>query len=157
MLLVVEHLINLYYDMDSEHEDYNLDKLLEDLESNDSSNTAYKIFRACTAYKIFRACETDEEKLKAFITVNLNLPMYDKFDKYYVEVVGYNNNNNIPIAIIGITKESKINGISIWNTFSEGDVILAKNLDNFIGYMYVALYDIISAIENKNNPFVLDF
>lgn len=147
MLLVVEHLINLYYDMDSEHEDYNLDKLLKDLESDALSDTAYKIFRAC---------ETDEEKLKVFITINLNLPMYNKFDKYYAEVVGYNN-NNVPIAIAGITKESKINGISIWNTFSGRDVILAKNLDKFIGYMYVTLYDIISAIENKNNPFVLDF
>lgn len=148
MSLVVEHLINLYYDMDSEYEDYNLDKMLKDLESNTPSNTAYEIFKAC---------ETDEEKLKAFITVNLNLPMYNKFDKYHAEVVGYNTSNNIPIAIVGITKESKINGVNIWTTFSGRDVILAKNLDKFIGYIYVTLYDIISAIENKNNPFVLDF
>lgn len=133
--------------MDSEYEDYNLDKLLEELESDTPSNDAYKIFKAC---------ETDEEKLKTFITVNLNLPMYNKFDKYYAEVVGYNN-NNIPIAVVGITKESKINGIRIWTDFNEGDIILAKNLDNFIGYVYVTLYDIISAIENKNHPFVLNF
>lgn len=148
MLLVVEHLINLYCDMDSEHEDYNLDKLLEELNSNIVSNSCYKVFRAC---------EEDENVLKDFITMNLNLPMYNKFDKYYAEVVGYNNNDYTPLAIIGITKDSKVNNISIWNTFSGGDVIIAKDLDKFVGYRYITLYDIICAINDKNHPFILDF
>lgn len=133
--------------MDSEYEDYNLDKLLEKLNSNVVSNSCYKVFRAC---------EKDEKVLKDFITINLNLPMYNKFDKYYAEIVGYNNSNT-PLGIIGITKDSKVNNITIWNTFSEGDVIIAKILDKFVGYTYITLYDIISAIENKNNPFILDF
>lgn len=149
MLLVVEHLINLYCDMDSEHEDYNLDKLLEELNSNVVSNSCYKLFRAC---------EEDENVLKDFIAMNLNLPMYNKFDKYHAEVVGYNNNNDItPMAIIGITKDSKINNISIWNTFSVDDIIIAKDLDKFVGYRYITLYDIICAIDDKNHPFILDF
>ena len=148
MLLVVEHLINLYYDMDSEHEDYNLDKLLEELNSNVVSNSCYKVFRAC---------EEDENVLKDFITMNLNLPMYNKFDKYYAEVVGYNINDYNPLAIIGITKDSKVNNISIWNTFSGGDIIIAKDLDKFVGYRYITLYDIICAIDDKNHPFILDF
>lgn len=134
--------------MDSEHEDYNLDKLLEELNSN-------VVFNSC--YKVFRACEEDENVLKDFITMNLNLPMYNKFDKYYAEVVGYNNNDYIPLAIIGITKDSKVNNIGIWNTFAEGDVIIAKDLDKFVGYRYITLYDIICAIDDKNHPFILDF
>ena len=134
--------------MDSEHEDYNLDKLLEELNSNIVSNSCYKVFRAC---------EEDENVLKDFITMNLNLPMYNKFDKYYAEVVGYNNNDYTPLAIIGITKDSKVNNISIWNTFSGGDVIIAKDLDKFVGYRYITLYDIICAINDKNHPFILDF
>ena len=148
MLLVVEHLINLYCDMDSEHEDYNLDKLLEELNSNVVSNSCYKVFRAC---------EEDEKVLKDFITMNLNLPMYNKVDKYYAEIVGYNNNDYTPLGIIGITKDSKINNISIWNTFSGGDVIIAKDLDKFVDYRYITLYDIICAIDDKNHPFILDF
>lgn len=147
MLLVVEHLINLYCDMDSEYEDYNLDKLLEELNSNIVSNSCYKVFKAC---------EEDEKILKDFITINLNLPMYNKFDKYYAEVVGYNKDNT-PLAIIGITKNSKINNISIWNTFSEGDVIIAKDLDKFVGYRYITLYYIICAIDDQNHQFILDF
>ena len=134
--------------MDSEYEDYNLDKLLEELNSNIVSNSCYKVFRAC---------EKDENVLKDFITMNLNLPMYNKFDKYYAEVVGYNNNNNNPLGIIGITKDSKINNISIWNTFTKSDVIIAKDLDKFVGYRYITLYDIICAIDDKNHPFILDF
>lgn len=133
--------------MDSEHEDYNLDKLLEELNSNVVSNSCYKVFRAC---------EEDEKVLKDFITINLNLPMYNKFDKYYAEVVGYNNSNT-PLGIIGITKTSKIINRSIWNTFSEGDIIIAKDLDKFVGYRYITLYDIICAIGDKNHPFILDF
>ena len=149
MLLAVEHLINLYCDMDSEYEDYNLDKLLEELNSNIVSSSCYKVFRAC---------EEDENVLKDFITMNLNLPMYNKFDKYYAEVVGYtNNNDNTPLAIIGITKDSKVNNISIWNTFTESDIIIAKDLDKFMGYRYITLYDIICAINDKNHPFILDF
>lgn len=147
MLLVVEHLINLYCDMDSEHEDYNLDKLLEELNSNVVSNSCYKVFRAC---------EEDENVLKDFITMNLNLPMYNKFDKYYAEVIGYNNDNT-PLAIIGITKDSKVNNISIWSTFTESDVIISKDLDKFMGYRYITLYDIICAIDDKNHQFILDF
>lgn len=134
--------------MDSEHEDYNLDKLLEELNSNVVSNSCYKVFRAC---------EEDENVLKDFITMNLNLPMYNKFDKYYAEVVGYNINDYNPLAIIGITKDSKVNNISIWNTFSGGDIIIAKDLDKFVGYRYITLYDIICAIDDKNHPFILDF
>ena len=134
--------------MDSEYEDYNLDKLLEDLESDAPSENAYKIVKACV---------TDEEKLKAFITINLNLPIYNKFEKYYAEVIGYNKNNNIHLAIIGITKRDENIHHSIWNNFDENDVILVKDLDKFIGYKYATLYDIISAIENKNHPFILDF
>lgn len=134
--------------MDSEHEDYNLDKLLEELNSNVVSNSCYKVFRAC---------EEDENVLKDFITMNLNLPMYNKFDKYYAEVVGYNNNDYTPLAIIGIIKDSKVNNISIWNTFGEGDIIIAKDLDKFVGYKYITLYDIICAIDDKNHEFVLDF
>ena len=134
--------------MDSEYEDYNLDKLLEELNSNIVSSSCYKVFRAC---------EEDENVLKDFITMNLNLPIYNKFDKYYAEVVGYNNNDYTPLAIIGITKDSKVNNISIWNTFSGGDVIIAKDLDKFVGYRYITLYDIICAINDKNHPFILDF
>lgn len=148
MLLVVEHLINLYCDMDSEHEDYNLDKLLEELNSNIVSNSCYKVFRAC---------EEDENVLKDFITINLNLPMYNKHDKYYAEVVGYNTNDITPLGIIGITKDSKINNSSIWNTFAESDIIIAKDLDKFVGYKYITLYDIICAINDKNHSFILDF
>ena len=133
--------------MDSEHEDYNLDKLLEELNSNVVSNSCYKVFRAC---------EKDENVLKDFITINLNLPMYNKLDKYYAEIVGYNNDNT-PLGIIGITKNSKINNISIWNTFNEGDVIIAKDLDKFVGYRYITLYDIICAIDDENHAFILDF
>lgn len=147
MLLVVEHLINLYCDMDSEYEDYNLDKLLAELNSNDVSTSCYRVFRAC---------EKDENLLKDFITINLNLPMYNKFDKYYAEVIGYNNDNT-PLAIIGITKDSKVNNISIWSTFTESDVIIAKDLDKFLGYRYITLYDIICAIDDKNHQFILDF
>lgn len=147
MLLVVEHLINLYCDMDSEYEDYNLDKLLEELNSNVVSSSCYNVFRAC---------EEDEKILKDFITINLNLPMYNKLDKYYAEVIGYNN-NDIPLVIIGIIKDSKVNNPSIWNTFAENDVIITKDLDKFIGYKYITLYDIICAIENKKRPFILDF
>ena len=147
MLLVVEHLINLYCDMDSEYEDYNLDKLLAELNSNDVSTSCYRVFRAC---------EKDENLLKDFITINLNLPMYNKFDKYYAEIVGYNNDNT-PLAIIGITKDSKVNNISIWNTFTQSDVIIAKDLDKFMGYRYITLYDIICAIDDKNHQFILDF
>ena len=134
--------------MDSEHEDYNLDKLLEELNSNIVSNSCYKVFRAC---------EEDENVLKDFITMNLNLPMYNKFNKYYAEVVGYNNNDYIPLAIIGITKNSKVINRSIWNTFTESDIIIAKDLDKFVGYRYITLYDIICAINDKNHPFILDF
>ena len=151
MLLVVEHLINLYCDMDSEYEDYSLDKLLEDLESDAPSNNAYKIVKACI---------TDEEKLKAFITINLNLPIYNKFEKYYAEIIGYSYNNiylDVPLAIVGVIKRDENIHHSIWNTFNENDFILVKDLDKFIGYKYVTLYDIISAIENKNHPFILDF
>ena len=133
--------------MDSEHEDYNLDKLLEELNSNVVSNSCYKVFRAC---------EEDENVLKDFITMNLNLPMYNKFDKYYAEVIGYNNDNT-PLAIIGITKDSKVNNISIWSTFTESDVIISKDLDKFMGYRYITLYDIICAIDDKNHQFILDF
>lgn len=133
--------------MDSEYEDYNLDKLLAELNSNDVSTSCYKVFRAC---------EKDENLLKDFITINLNLPMYNKFDKYYAEVIGYNNDNT-PLAIIGITKDSKVNNISIWNTFTESDVIIAKDLDKFLGYRYITLYDIICAIDDKNHQFILDF
>ena len=151
MLLVVEHLINLYCDMDSEYEDYSLDELLEDLESDAPSDNAYKIVKACL---------TDEKKLKAFITINLNLPIYNKFDKYYAEVIGYSYSNvplAVPLAIIGITKRDENIRHSIWNTFNESDIILVKDLDKFIGYKYITLYDIISAINDKNHPFVLDF
>lgn len=134
--------------MDSEHEDYNLDKLLEELNSNVVSNSCYKVFRAC---------EEDENVLKDFITMNLNLPMYNKFDKYYAEVVGYNINDYTPLGIIGITKDSKVNNISIWNTFAGDDVIIAKDLDKFVGYRHITLYDIICAINDKNHPFILDF
>lgn len=147
MLLVVEHLINLYCDMDSEYEDYNLDKLLEELNSNIVSNSCYKVFIAC---------KEDEKILKDFITINLNLPIYNKFDKYYAEVVGYNN-DDIPLAIIGITKDSKVNKSKIWNTFAESDVIIAKDLDKFVGYKYITLYDIICAINDKKHLFILDF
>ena len=133
--------------MDSEYEDYNLDKLLEELNSNIVSNSCYKVFRAC---------EENENVLKDFITMNLNLPMYNKFDKYYAEVVGYNNSNT-PLGIIGITKTNKVINRSIWNTFSEGDVIIAKDLDKFVDYRYTTLYDIICAINDKNHPFILDF
>ena len=133
--------------MDSEYEDYNLDKLLEELNSNIVSNSCYKVFKAC---------EEDEKILKDFITINLNLPMYNKLDKYHAEVVGYNN-DDIPLAIIGITKDSKINNSKIWNTFAESDVIIAKNLDKFVGYKYITLYDIICAINDKKHLFILDF
>lgn len=137
--------------MDSEYEDYNLDKLLEDLESDAPSNNAYKIVKACI---------TDEEKLKAFITINFNLPIYNKFDKYYAEVVGYSYGNTslfVPLVIIGITKKDENIHHSIWNDFDENDVVLVKDLDKFIGYKYATLYDIISAIEDRNHPFILDF
>lgn len=137
--------------MDSEYEDYSLDKLLEDLESDAPSNNAYKIVKACI---------TDEEKLKAFITINLNLPIYNKFEKYYAEIIGYSYNNiylDVPLAIVGVIKRDENIHHSIWNTFNENDFILVKDLDKFIGYKYVTLYDIISAIENKNHPFILDF
>lgn len=133
--------------MDSEYEDYNLDKLLEELNSNVVSNSCYRVFRAC---------EKDENLLKDFIIFNLNLPMYNKFDKYHAEVIGYNNDNT-PLAIIGITKDSKVNNISIWNTFTESDVIIAKDLDKFVGYKYITLYDIICAIDDENHQFILDF
>jgi hypothetical protein len=137
--------------MDSEYEDYSLDKLLEDLKSNTPSNNAYKIVKACI---------TDKEKLKAFITINLNLPIYNKFEKYYAEIIGYSYSNislDVPLVIVGVTKRDENIHHSIWNTFNENDFILVKDLDKFIGYKYVTLYDIISAIENKNHPFVLDF
>lgn len=133
--------------MDSEHEDYNLDKMLESLSSKVLSENAYKVFRACS---------DDENILKDFIQINLNLPMYNKVYKYYAEVVGYVFKET-PVIIIGITKRDKFIHHSIWNTFTDNDIIIAKDLDKFIGYKYISLCDIIWTIEDRKNEFILDF
>lgn len=133
--------------MDSEYEDYNLDKMLEELNSNIISDNAYKLYKAC---------KNDKDILKAFVEVNLNIPLYNKFDKYYAEVIGYNYTNT-PIIIIGITKRDESVHHSIWNTFNENDILIVKDLNKYIGYKYISLHDIISAIENRNNQFILDF
>lgn len=134
--------------MDSEYEDYNLDKMLEEMSSDTPSDNAYKLVIAC---------KNNKDILKSFIEVNLNTPLYNKFDKYYAEVIGYNDDSGIPAIIIGITKRDENSRHSIWNKFSGRDVVIAKNLDKFIGYRYVTMYDIINAIESRNNQFVLDF
>lgn len=133
--------------MDSEHEDYNLDKMLEEMSSDAPSDNAYKLIVACV---------NNKDILKSFIEVNLNTPLYNKFDKYYAEVIGYTD-GDIPTIIIGITKRDESVHHSIWNTFDKKDIIIAKDLNKFIGYKYVTIYDIIDAIENRNNQFVLDF
>lgn len=133
--------------MDSEYEDYNLDKMLEEMSSDTPSDNAYKLVIACI---------NNKDILKSFVEVNLNTPLYNKFDKYYAEVVGYTN-DDIPSIIIGITKRDESVHYSIWNTFDEKDIVMAKNLDKFIGYEYVTIYAIINAIESRNNQFILDF
>lgn len=134
--------------MDSEYEDYNIDKMLEEMSSDTPSVNAYKLVVACV---------NNKDILKSFVKFNLNTPLYNKFDKYYAEVIGYNDDNSIPTIIIGITKRDENFRHSIWNEFSGKDVVIAKDLDKFIGYKYVNMYDIINAIESKNNQFVLDF
>lgn len=135
--------------MDSEYEDYNLDKMLEEISFDTPSDNA------CNIYVI---CRDNEDTLKHFIEINCNTPIYNKLYKYYAEIIGYNyDNNKIPIIIVGITKRDENFHHSIWNEFSEGDVIIAKDLNKFIGYKYVTMYDIINAIESRNNQFVLDF
>lgn len=134
--------------MDSECEDYNLDKMLEEMSSDTPSVNAYKFVIACV---------NNKDILKSFIEVNLNTPLYNKFDKYYAEVIGYNDDSGIPTIIIGITKRDESIHHSIWNEFSGRDIVIAKNLDKFIGYKYVTIYAIINAIESRNNQFVLDF
>lgn len=133
--------------MDSEHEDYNLDKMLESLNSKVLSENAYKVFRACS---------DNENLLKDFIQINLNLPMYNKVYKYYAEVVGYTFTDT-PVIIIGVTKRDESINHSIWNTFTDKDIIIAKDLDKFIGYKYISLCDIIWTIEDRKSEFVLDF
>jgi hypothetical protein len=133
--------------MDSEYEDYNIDKMLEEMSSNTPSDNAYKFVVACV---------NNKDMLKSFIEVNLNTPLYNKFYKYYAEVIGYND-DKIPVIIIGITKRDESVHHSIWNTFGEKDVIMVKDLDKFIGYKYAGMYDIIDAIEGRNNQFCLRF
>lgn len=133
--------------MDSEYEDYNIDKMLEEMSSDTPSVNAYKFVLACV---------NNKDILKSFIEVNLNTPLYNKFYKYYAEVIGYNY-DKIPVIIIGITKRDESVHHSIWNIFGEKDVIMVKDLDKFIGYKYVSIYAIINAIESRNNQFVLDF
>lgn len=133
--------------MDSEYEDYNLDKMLEEISFDTPSDNAYKLVVAC---------KNNKDILKSFVEVNLNTPLYNKFYKYYAEVIGYNDDKT-PIIIIGITKRDESIHHNIWNTFGKKDIVMAKDLDKFIGYKYVTMYDIINAIESRNNQFVLDF
>lgn len=135
--------------MDSEYEDYNLDRMLKELSYDTPSDNV------CNIYAI---CRDNEDALKHFIEINCNTPIYNKVYKYYAEIVGYNyDNNKIPIIIVGITKKDENFHHSIWNEFSGEDVVIAKDLDKFIGYKYVIMYDIINAIESRNNQFILDF
>lgn len=133
--------------MDSGYEDYNLDKMLEEISSDTPSDNAYKFTIACV---------NNKDILKSFVKFNLNTPLYNKFDKYYAEVIGYTD-DDIPSIIIGITKRDESVHHSIWNDFDEKDIVMVKNLDKFIGYEYVTIYAIINAIESRNNQFILDF
>lgn len=134
--------------MDSEYEDYNIDKILEDIKSTHVSDNAYNIYKAC---------ESSEEKLKEFVQLNLNLPIYNRFYKFYGEIIGYNH-KDVPVLIIGITKKDYSIEDYSWQKLNDNDdVVLVRDLKKYVAYKYTTIYDIVFALESRNNEFILDF